>query len=222
FLFRKRMEAALGAEAYCCSLSSRTVVYKGLLAPWQLAEFYPDLQAQDFASRFAIFHQRFSTNTRPSWSLAQPFRLLAHNGEINTITGNRRWMQARESELCRRLGGGGWVRALGGKVRGSGRLCNAVERLVQQGSSIDAGILTLVPPAFEADSRLEPQARNYLESAAMNCEPWDGPAALVFSDGRVVGAKLDRNGLRPLRYQQTSDGWLVAGSEVGIADSDAT
>src|SRR5215471_3927655 len=212
FLFRKRMEAGLGADAYCCSLSSCTVVYKGLLAPWQLAEFYPDLRATDFESRFAIFHQRFSTNTRPSWSLAQPFRLLAHNGEINTITGNRRWMQARESELRRQLKAGDWFRGLEENVSDSASLDNALELLVQQGHSIDAGILTLVPPAFEADSPLEP--------AAMNYEPWDGPAALVFSDGRVVGAKLDRNGLRPLRYQQTCDGWLVAGSEVGIADFD--
>ncbi|HEY6248739.1 MAG TPA: glutamate synthase large subunit [Candidatus Angelobacter sp.] len=220
FLFRKRMEAGLGADAYCCSLSARTVVYKGLLAPWQLAEFYPDLHATDFESRFAIFHQRFSTNTRPSWSLAQPFRLLAHNGEINTITGNRRWMHARESELRCRFTAGDWFHALEENVSDSASLDNALEILAQQGRSVEAAMLTLVPPAFEADTQLEPQVRNYLESAAMNYEPWDGPAALVFSDGRVLGAKLDRNGLRPLRYQQTADGWLVAGSEAGIADLD--
>ena len=218
FLFRKRLEAGLGADAYCCSLSSRTVVYKGLLAPWQLAEFYPDLQAADFASRFAIFHQRFSTNTRPSWSLAQPFRLLAHNGEINTITGNRRWMHAREPEIRGRLKAGEWFRALENNVSDSASLDNALEILVQQGSGIEASLLTLVPPAFETDSQLDPQVRNYLESAALNYEPWDGPAALIFSDGPTLGAKLDRNGLRPLRWQQTADGWLVAGSEVGIAD----
>ena len=218
FLFRKRMETGLGADAYCCSLSTRTVVYKGLLAPWQLAEFYPDLQAPDFESRFAIFHQRFSTNTRPSWSLAQPFRLLAHNGEINTITGNRRWMHARESELRCRFKAGDWFQALEENVSDSASLDNALEILAQQGRSVDAAMLTLVPPAFESDTELEPPVRNYLESAAMKYEPWDGPAALVFSDGRMLGAKLDRNGLRPLRYQQTADGWLVAGSEAGIAD----
>src|SRR5215471_2038396 len=218
FLFRKRTEAGLGADAYCCSLSSRTLVYKGLLAPWQLAEFYPDLRRADFESRFAIFHQRFSTNTRPSWSLAQPFRLLAHNGEINTITGNRRWMHAREPEIRSRLKAGEWFRALENNVSDSASLDNALEILVQQGWSIGAGLLTLVPPAFETDSQLDQQVRNHLESAALRFEPWDGPAALVFSDGRMLGAKLDRNGLRPLRWQRTADGWLVAGSEVGIAD----
>lgn len=221
FLLRKRMEARLtAAGVYFCSLSSRTVVYKGLLAPWQLKDFYPDLHAPEFASRFAIFHQRFSTNTRPSWSLAQPFRFLAHNGEINTITGNRRWMQAREAELRCRLNAGDWFRAFEENVSDSASLDNALELLVRQGRSMEAGLLTLVPPAFESDLQLDPALRNFLESAALHYEPWDGPAALVFSDGRVLGAKLDRNGLRPLRYQRTSDGWLVAGSEAGIADFD--
>jgi glutamate synthase (ferredoxin) len=223
FLLRKRVEAEFGGEAYFCSLSSRTVVYKGLLAPRQLRAFYPDLRAPDFASRFAIFHQRFSTNTRPSWSLAQPFRLLAHNGEINTITGNRRWMQAREPEIRNRFQAGEWFRALEANVSDSASLDNALEILLRQEHSprrVDAGILTLVPPAFEADLQLAPDVRSYLESAALYCEPWDGPAALVFSDGEIVGAKLDRNGLRPLRYQRTSDGWMVAGSEAGLADFD--
>ena len=221
FHFRKRVEAKLfGDSVYFCSLSSRTVVYKGLLAPWQLKDFYPDLQVRDFESRFAIFHQRFSTNTRPSWSLAQPFRFLAHNGEINTITANRRWMQARESQLRCRLNAGEWFRSLEENVSDSASLDNALELLLRQGRGIDSGLLTLVPPAFESDSQLDPQARNFLEAAAVHYEPWDGPAALVFSDGHILGAKLDRNGLRPLRYQQTSDGWLVAGSEAGIADFD--
>src|SRR5215469_10831883 len=157
FLFRKRMEAGLGGDAYCSSLSTRTVVYKGLLAPWQLAEFYPDLQATDFESRFAIFHQRFSTNTRPSWSLAQPFRLLGHNGEINTITGNRRWMHAREPEIRSRLKAGEWFRALENNVSDSASLDNALEILAQQGRSVEAAMLTLIPPAFESDPELEPQ-----------------------------------------------------------------
>src|SRR5579863_2981765 len=221
FHFRKQMEARFSsAGVYFCSLSSRTVVYKGLLSPGQLKDFYPDLKAQDFTSRFAIFHQRFSTNTRPSWSLAQPFRFLAHNGEINTITGNRRWMHAREAELRCRLNAGDWFRPLEENVSDSASLDNALELLLRQGRGIAAGMLTLIPPAFESDFQLDPQAKNFLESAAVNYEPWDGPAALVFSDGRIVGAKLDRNGLRPLRFQRTADGWLVAGSEAGIADFD--
>jgi glutamate synthase (NADPH/NADH) large chain/glutamate synthase (ferredoxin) len=219
FLFRKRIEAKLSATGtYFCSLSSRTVVYKGLLAPRQLRDFYPDLKASDFKSRFAIFHQRFSTNTRPSWSLAQPFRFLAHNGEINTITGNRRWLRAREAELRCRLGAGDWFRALEENVSDSASLDNALELFLRQRRSIETGLLTLVPPAFEADSQLDPHVRDFLESAAERHEPWDGPAALVFSDGRMLGIKLDRNGLRPLRYQRTGNGWLVAGSEAGIAD----
>src|SRR5258708_2706820 len=218
FLFRKRAEAELGLDAYFCSLSSRTIVYKGLLTPGQLAQFYPDLASPDFASTFAIFHQRFSTNTRPAWRLAQPFRFLAHNGEINTVVGNRRWLQAREPKVRARLQAGEWFRCLEPDASDSARLDNGLEILLRQDHSIQAGLLTLVPPAFESDWRLEPQVRSYLEDAARDYEPWDGPAALVFSDGRVLGAKLDRNGLRPLRYQRTSDGWLIAGSEAGIAD----
>lgn len=221
FRCRKRIEAKLSrAGVYFCSLSSQTIVYKGLLAPWQLKDFYPDLQARDFASRFAIFHQRFSTNTRPSWSLTQPFRFLAHNGEINTITGNRRWMQARQSEIRARLNAGDWFQALEENVSDSASLDNALELLLRQGHDLAAGMLTLVPPAFESDSYVVPPVRNFLESAGLHYEPWDGPAALMFCDGRILGAKLDRNGLRPLRYQRTTDGWLVAGSEAGIADFD--
>ncbi len=220
FLLRKRTEAELKGAAYFCSLSSRTVVYKGLLAPRQLAEFYPDLRDPHFESSFAIFHQRFSTNTQPSWRLAQPFRLLAHNGEINTITGNRRWMSARESEIRAELHAGGWFTALESDVSDSASLDNAVELLVQQGRSVDQAMLNLVPPVLTANSGMGPLAVDMIESAAREYEPWDGPAALVFSDGRILGAKLDRNGLRPMRYTRTSTGWLVAGSETGLADFD--
>jgi glutamate synthase (ferredoxin) len=218
FLFRKRFEAELSFSVYFCSLSSRTVVYKGLLAPWQLPVFYPDLGSRDFESQFAIFHQRFSTNTQPAWSLAQPFRFLAHNGELNTIVGNRRWMKAREEAIRSSLRAGEWFRALEENVSDSASLDNALEILLQQGHSAESALLTLVPPAFENDPRLASTVRNYLESVAQEHEPWDGPAALAFSDGHVVGAKLDRNGLRPLRYTRTADGWLVVGSEAGIAD----
>src|SRR6266700_198014 len=220
FLFRKRVESELGGSVYFCSLSSRTVVYKGLLAPWQLPIFYPELNDRDFESRFAVFHQRFSTNTQPAWSLAQPFRFLAHNGEINTITGNRRWMCARETQIRLALNAGEWFHGLEENVSDSASLDNALELLVHQGHSLEAGLITLVPPVCEGNSQLGPQVQRYLESAAADSEPWDGPAALIFSDGRVLGAKLDRNGLRPLRYTRTSDGWLIAGSEAGIAAFD--
>jgi glutamate synthase (NADPH/NADH) large chain/glutamate synthase (ferredoxin) len=220
FLFRKRAECELGESVYFASLSSRTVVYKGLLSPWQLPLFYPDLLARDFARSFALFHQRFSTNTQPAWPLAQPFRFLAHNGEINTIVGNRRWTRAREDGLRGHLNAGDWFRSLEEKVSDSASLDNALENMVRQGLSPEASMLTLVPPAIAASRNLDPQVRHYLENAGAEYEPWDGPAALVFSDGRVVGARLDRNGLRPLRYARTSDGWVVAGSEAGIVEFD--
>ena len=218
FLFRKQVEAETNGAVYFCSLSSRTIVYKGLLTPRQLPLFYPDLACENFKSRFAVFHQRFSTNTQPAWPLAQPFRFLAHNGEINTVVGNRRWTYAREPEVRSRLNAGEWFSSLEKGVSDSASLDNALELLVRQGFSTEAAMLILTPPAFEISSRMDPAVRGYLESAARNYEPWDGPAALIFGDGRVVGAKLDRNGLRPLRYSRTSDGWLVAGSEAGIAD----
>jgi glutamine phosphoribosylpyrophosphate amidotransferase len=176
------------------------------------------LTSADFASPFAVFHQRYSTNTQPTWHLAQPFRFVAHNGEINTLSANRRWMRARQAALRRSLGVGDWFRALEEGVSDSASFDNAFEILLQQGSSLPAAMLRMVPPAWESDGRLPPELRAYFEAQAREQEPWDGPAALVFSDGRMVGAKLDRNGLRPLRYTRTSDGLLVVGSEVGLAD----
>src|SRR5262249_35161875 len=151
---RKQAEAELGSDVYFCSLSTRTVVYKGLLTPQQLPLFYLDLARQDFKSRFAIFHQRFSTNTQPAWPLAQPFRFLAHNGEINTIVGNRRWAQAREAEARRALGAGEWFKSLEQGVSDSASLDNATELLMRQGSSLEASILKLTPPSLAGDSRM--------------------------------------------------------------------
>ncbi|MGH9712551.1 MAG: glutamate synthase large subunit [Candidatus Acidiferrales bacterium] len=218
FLLRKRVEAEGVAGTYFCSLSSETVVYKGLLAPLQLRVFYPDVDAPGFQVPFAVFHQRYSTNTQPTWTLAQPFRLVAHNGEINTIGANRRWMRAREKSLRRQLVAKGHFRALEEAVSDSASFDNALEILLHQGYGIVGAMLRMVPPAWEKDPRMSPQLRLYLESEAYEQEPWDGPAALVFTDGRLVGAKLDRNGLRPLRYILTTDGLLIAGSEVGLAD----
>jgi|HubBroStandDraft_6_1064221.scaffolds.fasta_scaffold00090_32 glutamate synthase (ferredoxin) len=218
-LFRLRQELESSSDsAYYCSLSSRTIVYKGLLTPDQLAPFYRDLSDPEFASAFVVFHQRYSTNTQPSWSLAQPFRLVAHNGEINTISSNRRWFQARAATLRQKLGLAHNSKLLQPGMSDSASFDNALEALVRSGSSIAESALRLVPPAWEHDEQLDSELRQFLVNSAPEQEPWDGPAALIFTDGQVVGAKLDRNGLRPLRYTLTSDGLLVVGSEVGITD----
>jgi glutamate synthase (ferredoxin) len=219
-LFRTRKEAEADAPAgtYFCSLSSRTIVYKGLLTPEQLPAFYVDLRDPQFASRFAIFHQRYSTNTQPSWSLAQPFRFVAHNGEINTISGNRRWLRARESKLREELGLSDRMHLLEERVSDSASFDNALEILVRRGFNPCEAMLAMVPPAWEHSVETSPEMRAFLTQQARQQEPWDGPAALAFSDGQTLGAKLDRNGLRPLRYVLCSDGLLVVGSEVGIAD----
>jgi glutamate synthase (ferredoxin) len=219
FRMRKQAEAVFPRGAYFCSLSSRTVVYKGLVTPDQLPAFYRDLSDPEFQCWFAIFHQRYSTNTQPSWALAQPFRFAAHNGEINTISANRRWMRAREEGWRRFLGLSQQVRLLEPRVSDSASLDNALELYLRQGYPAAAAAITLVPPAWENDDLCPPsQVRRFLAAQARRQEPWDGPAALVFTDGSAVGAKLDRNGLRPLRYTLTADGLVVVGSEAGIAD----
>ena len=218
FLLRKRAEAMAPAGTYFCSLSSRTIVYKGLLSPWQLPAFYPDLASPKFESPLAVFHQRYSTNTRPSWSLAQPFRLVAHNGEINTISGNRRWMKARAYAIREQLGLAKEAKLLEEGVSDSASFDNALEIGLRRGHSLASAMLRMSPPAWENDHDLSPELSRWFEAQTREQEPWDGPAAMVFSDGCVVGAKLDRNGLRPLRYTLTADGLLVVGSEVGITD----
>ena len=217
-LLRKRAESLLPERCYICSLSSQTVVYKGLLTPWQFPQFYEDLRDPAFATTFAVFHQRYSTNTQPSWQLAQPFRYVAHNGEINTIVSNRRWLRAKEREIRAKLTAGPWLRLLEENVSDSASFDNAFELKLLKGFSPEAAMLSMVPPAFENDPLLSRDVRGALASLSQHGEPWDGPAALVFSDGQFVGAKLDRNGLRPLRYTLTHDGLLIAGSEVGIID----
>jgi glutamate synthase (ferredoxin) len=218
-LFRLRQELeGVSGSGYYCSLSSRTIVYKGLLTPKQLAPFYYDLNDPEFASAFVIFHQRYSTNTQPSWRLAQPFRFVAHNGEINTISSNRRWFQDRGAELRRKLELSQNARLLQPGMSDSASFDNALEALVRSGSGVAESALRLLPPAWEQDEHLDAGLRRFLAGSAFDQEPWDGPAAMIFSDGQVVGAKLDRNGLRPLRYTLTADGLLIVGSEVGIAD----
>src|SRR5580700_2313466 len=218
FFLRKRAEAEGTAGTYFCSLSSRTVVYKGLLTPTQFRDFYLDLTDSDFRAPFAIFHQRYSTNTQPSWTMAQPFRYVAHNGEINTISANRRWMRAREQSIRRELKAGEWFRVIEDRVSDSASFDNALEITHHRGYHIAAAMLRMVPAALESGSPLSPGLTKYLRNESFEQEPWDGPAALVFTDGRTVGAKLDRNGLRPLRYCVTSDGLVIAGSEAGLTD----
>ncbi|HVI09988.1 MAG TPA: glutamate synthase large subunit [Candidatus Binatia bacterium] len=215
-LFCLRQELERSQEgAYYCSLSSLTIVYKGLLTPQQLPLFYPDLRDPEFSSTFVIFHQRYSTNTQPSWSLAQPFRFVAHNGEINTISSNRRWFPARAADLPKKPASG---YSLQPGMSDSASFDNALEAFVRSGTAVAEAMLRMVPPAWESDKTINPRLRTFLETNAASQEPWDGPAAMIFTDGRVVGAKLDRNGLRPLRYTLSADGLLVVGSEVGIAD----
>lgn len=218
FAFRKEVESRAPAGTYFSSLSSRTVVYKGLLTPEQLPAFYPDLGDPQFISPFAIFHQRYSTNTRPSWSLAQPFRFVAHNGEINTISANRRWMRAKEMELLRKLNLPPTAQLLEEGVSDSASFDNAFEMYLRRGYEGTSAMSCMTPPAWENDKSLSPALRSFFEAHASEQEPWDGPAALIFTDGVRVGAKLDRNGLRPLRYTRTSDGLVIVGSEAGIAD----
>jgi glutamate synthase domain-containing protein 2/glutamate synthase domain-containing protein 1/glutamate synthase domain-containing protein 3 len=218
FRLRKQVEAQAPSGTYFCSLSSRTVVYKGLLTPDQLPAFYPDLADPEFQTSFAIFHQRYSTNTQPSWSLAQPFRLVAHNGEINTISANRRWLHAKEARLKEALDLPSAARLLEPGASDSASFDNGLELLLRRGYSPASGMLAMMPPAWETNPQIPPDLRRFLEAHAPLQEPWDGPAAMVFTDGIKVGAKLDRNGLRPLRYTLTADGLLVVGSEIGIAD----
>ena len=217
-LLRKRAESLLPPRSYICSLSSQTIVYKGLLTPWQFPQFYEDLRDPSFETTFAVFHQRYSTNTQPSWHLAQPFRYVAHNGEINTIVSNRRWLRAKEREIRSRLTVGPWFPILEENVSDSASFDNGFELRLLEGLSSEEAMLAMVPPAFEKDPLLSRDVRGALSTLSQQSEPWDGPAALVFSDGEFVGAKLDRNGLRPMRYTLTHDGLLIAGSETGLVD----
>jgi glutamate synthase (ferredoxin) len=215
FRARKRIEALGGP--YVASLSFRTVTYKALCAADHLADFYLDLSDSRFDAHFGIFHQRFSTNTEPSWERAQPFRLLCHNGEINAIQGNVNWMRAREG----RLGSGDdeLLRPIVDETGSdSAMLDNAIELVVRHGRDVRHALTMFVPPAWQRDPELPAEVRDFYRYHAGLVEPWDGPAALVFTDGRVVGACLDRNGLRPLRLAASSDGLVVCASEAGVAD----
>ncbi|WP_053383386.1 glutamate synthase large subunit [Leucobacter celer] len=218
FRTRKRVQHETGC--YLPSLSARTIVYKGMVTTLQLPGFYPELSDERFISRFAIVHSRYSTNTFPSWHLAQPLRMVAHNGEINTVRGNRNWMRARERQLSSELLGD--VRPLlpicseGGSDSAS--FDEVLELLVMAGRSLPHALAMMVPEAWESETGLHPDVVNFLEYHSLVMEPWDGPAAMIATDGKQLVATLDRNGLRPGRYLVTDDGVMVIASETGVLD----
>lgn len=219
YIIRKRIERRIKhKDFYIVSLSSKNIVYKGMLSSVQVREYFPDLTQPYFTSGLAVVHSRFSTNTFPTWSLAQPFRLLAHNGEINTIRGNRAWMEARESVLS--------TPALG-DVRGirpiiqpdmsdSASLDNVLEFFVMSGLSLPHAMAMLIPESFNDKNPISEDLKAFYEYHSILMEPWDGPAALLFSDGRYAGGMLDRNGLRPARYLITRNDMMVVASEAGV------
>jgi glutamate synthase domain-containing protein 2/glutamate synthase domain-containing protein 3/glutamate synthase domain-containing protein 1 len=218
---RLRIERAASASSLrltVLSLSMATVVYKALVTPDALPAFYPDLVDERFRSRFVVFHQRYSTNTSADWALTQPFRLLAHNGEINTITGNRAWMGARLLDSTSLPGFDG-LQPISSETSDSGSLDEAIDLLKHHGHSTAHALSRLLPPAWERDRDLAPDVRAFHEFQSLLSEPWDGPSALAFADGRYVGAAVDRNGFRPARVVRTSSNLVAVASEVGILDS---
>jgi glutamate synthase (NADPH/NADH) large chain/glutamate synthase (ferredoxin) len=220
YVIRRVAEKAFESSMYIASLSSRTIVYKGMLISYQLAYFYPDLADERMASAFALVHSRFSTNTFPSWELAHPYRMIAHNGEINTLQGNVNWMRARESQMASELFGEDLAKVLpvvrpGGSD--SATFDNVLELLTLAGRSLPHAVMMMIPEAYQdRDGELPPELGGFYAFHACFMEPWDGPAAVAFTDGRTIGATLDRNGLRPGRWMETTDGLVILGSEAGI------
>ena len=219
FCLRKRAERE--AEVYFPSLSARTIVYKGMLTTGQLEPFFPDLSDERFASELALVHSRFSTNTFPSWPLAHPYRLMAHNGEINTVKGNRNWMRARESQLVSDVFGGDLERLFPictPDASDSASFDEVLELAHLGGRSLPHAVLMMIPEAWENHAEMDPARRAFYEFHSTFMEPWDGPACVAFTDGTLIGAVLDRNGLRPGRYWVTEDGLVVLASEAGVLD----
>ncbi|MFJ9408664.1 glutamate synthase large subunit [Streptomyces sp. NPDC101393] len=222
FALRKRAEREAGV--YFPSLSARTIVYKGMLTTGQLEPFFPDLSDRRFATAIALVHSRFSTNTFPSWPLAHPYRFVAHNGEINTVKGNRNWMRARESQLASQLFGNQDLERIfpvcTPDASDSASFDEVLELLHLGGRSLPHSVLMMVPEAWENSPTMDPARRAFYQYHSTMMEPWDGPACVTFTDGTQVGAVLDRNGLRPGRYWVTDDGLVVLSSEVGVLDID--
>jgi glutamate synthase (NADPH/NADH) large chain len=220
YLTRRAIEKEFGKTVFIPSMSSKTIVYKGMLVATNLDRFYPDLTNEDFESSFCIFHQRFSTNTFPDWTMAQPLRTIAHNGEINTIQGNRNGMFTLENEVGHEIFGdkNELIRPLiSYEESDSASLDRIIELLILSNFSPEHAINMCVPPSLE-DSDFGEDEKAFFEYQSLLMKPWDGPAAIVFTDGNKIGAHLDRNGLRPLRYILTEEGTLVLGSEVGMVD----
>jgi glutamate synthase (NADPH) large chain len=220
YLIRKRIEKTT-TELYFDSLSARALIYKGMLSAEQMETYFPDLADPRVASALAVVHQRFSTNTFPSWSLAHPFRYISHNGEINTLRGNINWMKAREALFESDLFGKDIKDLLPVIVEGgsdSAMFDNAVEMLVMTGRSLPHAMMMLIPEAWDGHETMSDEKKAFYEYHSCIMEPWDGPASMVFTDGVVIGATLDRNGLRPSRYYVTKDGLVVMASEVGVLD----
>ncbi|MBX3104349.1 MAG: glutamate synthase large subunit [Cryobacterium sp.] len=219
-LYRLRRRSEKATEVYFCSLSCRTLVYKGMVTTLQLEPFYPDLSNPKFASRLAVVHSRYSTNTFPSWPLAQPFRMIAHNGEINTVQGNRNWMRARQTQLDSDVLGDiqDLLPIISPGGSDSASFDEVFELLTLAGRSLPHALLMMIPESFENENSLSDSQRSFYEFHSVLMEPWDGPAAMIATDGTLVGATLDRNGLRPGRYVVTNDGFVVLASEAGVID----
>jgi glutamate synthase (NADPH/NADH) len=228
FILRKQSSHQIGLHNwfYICSLSSKTIVYKGQLAPNQVYAYYHDLVNADFEAHFALVHSRFSTNTFPSWDRAQPLRLAAHNGEINTLRGNKNWMRAKEGVMKSELFGDDLDKLFpiieeGGSD--SAAFDNVLELLVLNGVvSLPEAVMLMIPEAWQNDKSIDPKKKAFYEWAACLMEPWDGPALFTFADDRYCGANLDRNGLRPCRYYVTDDDRMICASEVGVIDIDSS
>jgi glutamate synthase domain-containing protein 2/glutamate synthase domain-containing protein 1/glutamate synthase domain-containing protein 3 len=219
YVVRRRAELAAGPDLVVPSLSSRTLVYKGMLTAPQLERFYLDLADERVETALALVHSRYSTNTFPSWELAHPYRMVAHNGEINTLRGNVNWMRARESQLASELFGDDLEKVLpvirpGGSDTAT--FDNVLELLVLAGRSLPHALMMMIPEAYERRDDMSPELRGFYAYHQCLMEAWDGPAAICFTDGRVIGATLDRNGLRPGRWYETADGWVVLASESGV------
>ncbi len=224
YVIRRVCENAAGAEIAFPSFSSRTLIYKGMLTAPQVPLYFPDLQDERMETSLALVHSRFSTNTWPSWELAHPYRLIAHNGEINTLRGNANWMRARESQLASELFGDDLAKVLpvirpGGSD--SATFDNVLELLVLAGRSVPHAMMMMIPQAYAGRDDLPPELTGFYAYHSCLIEPWDGPASIAFTDGRVIGATLDRNGLRPGRWLETKDGWVVLASEAGVLDEPA-
>jgi len=228
FLARKKTEKLViekfgddSSDFYICSMSARTICYKGMFMAWQLFAYYPDLANESFKSALAIVHQRYSTNTFPNWRLAQPFRCIAHNGEINTLSGNRNSMTAKEFKMSSPLFGeymSDCFPVLSPNGSDSSCFDNSLEMLVQAGRPLPHAMMMMIPEAFGAKYHISTDKRAFYEYHSSFMEPWDGPAAMVFTDGQIIGGTLDRNGLRPCRYIVTTDGLAILASEAGVVE----